>query len=126
MSKLKFLIVSGFSESLVNFRFDLIISLISAGYEVHAAAPDFYSNPTVVKKLESVGVVVHPIKLDRIGFNPFKDLLSIISLYFLMRSIKPDVFFGYTVKPVIFGSFSAWLSGVPRRFALISGLGRFF
>ena len=43
-----------------------------------------------------------------------------------MRRVKPDYSLGYTIKPVIYGSLAASLSGVPRRFALITGLGYAF
>jgi glycosyltransferase involved in cell wall biosynthesis len=33
---------------------------------------------------------------------------------------------GYTIKPVIYGTLAAWLARVPRRFALITGLGYAF
>lgn len=33
---------------------------------------------------------------------------------------------GYNIKPVIYGSLAVWLSSMPRRFALITGLGYAF
>jgi glycosyltransferase involved in cell wall biosynthesis len=43
-----------------------------------------------------------------------------------MRRVKPTFVLGYTVKPVIYGSLAGWLASVPRRFALITGLGYAF
>ncbi|WP_297099318.1 glycosyltransferase family 4 protein [Thermomonas sp.] len=44
----------------------------------------------------------------------------------LMRKLRPHVTLPYTIKPVIYGSLAAWLAGVPRRFALVTGLGYAF
>ena len=33
---------------------------------------------------------------------------------------------GYTIKPVIYGTIAAWLARVPRRLAMITGLGYVF
>jgi glycosyltransferase involved in cell wall biosynthesis len=43
-----------------------------------------------------------------------------------MRRIRPDVVLAYTIKPVIYGSLAAAVAGVPRRFALVTGLGYAF
>lgn len=43
-----------------------------------------------------------------------------------MIRIKPQAVLGYTVKPVIYGLLAAQLAGVPRRYALITGLGYSF
>jgi glycosyltransferase involved in cell wall biosynthesis len=43
-----------------------------------------------------------------------------------MRAVRPDAVLGYTIKPVIYGTIAARLARVPRRFALITGLGYAF
>ena len=43
-----------------------------------------------------------------------------------MRRTQPDVVLAYTIKPVIYGTLAAWLVGVSRRYALITGLGYAF
>jgi glycosyltransferase involved in cell wall biosynthesis len=55
--------------------------------------------------------------------NPCSDLLSLATYISLFRNLRPDVYFGYTAKPVIYGVLAAWLAGVPRRVAMITGLG---
>jgi glycosyltransferase involved in cell wall biosynthesis len=49
-----------------------------------------------------------------------------LELFRLMRSLKPDAMLAYTVKPVVYGLLAARLAGVPKRFALITGLGYAF
>jgi glycosyltransferase involved in cell wall biosynthesis len=42
------------------------------------------------------------------------------------KTLEAKGLVGYTIKPVIYGSLAAWLSGVPQRFALVTGLGYAF
>ncbi|XKH59511.1 glycosyltransferase family 4 protein [Halomonas sediminis] len=125
-SNRRFLLVSGSSNSLVNFRGPLVQALIKAGLEVHAAAPGLGDAPTTRRKLEDWGVVTHDIPMQRTGLNPWRDLVTLQALYRLMRSIRPEAVLGYTIKPVVYGLLAAWLAKVPKRYALITGLGYAF
>lgn len=122
----KFLLIAGYPGSLLNFREPLLRALLAEGLEVHVAAPDLPANSVVRQQLEALGVHVHEVALRRTGMNPLADLATVYHLWRLMRRIKPDYSLGYTIKPVIYGSLAAWLAGVPRRFALITGLGYAF
>lgn len=125
MSK-TFLLIGGYPDSLLNFRGPLLRALLAQGLEVHVAAPDLPAGSMIRQRLESLGVHVHEAALKRTGTNPFADLVTVYSLWRLMRRVRPDYVLGYTIKPVIYGSFAAWLAGVPGRFALITGLGYAF
>ena len=65
-----FLLIASFPDSLINFRGALIESLISAGCEVHVAAPGLGGAPEISSKLRSLGVTIHNIPLQRVGMNP--------------------------------------------------------
>jgi glycosyltransferase involved in cell wall biosynthesis len=123
---MKFLLIASYPDSLLNFREDLIVALQARGLIVHVAAPDFLINNPLRKELESKGIIAHHIPLQRTGMNPWQDFLSLLHLFRLMLCICPDFVLAYTVKPVIYGSLAAWLAKVPRRFALITGLGYAF
>lgn len=120
---MKFLLVASFASSLIGFRKPLIIALLERGLEVHVAAPELLDNQVVMTELTRLGVIPHGISMQRTGINPVADTKALISLYSLMREIKPDYMMGYTIKPVIYGTLAAWLARVPKRFALITGLG---
>src|SRR5690606_18333058 len=122
----KFLLIAGFPDSLINFRGPLLCELLAKGLEVHVVAPDLPNHSAVRQQLEAWGVYVHQVTLKRTGMNPLVDLVTALQLWCLMRRIKPDYTLGYTIKPAIYGSFAAWLSGVPNRFSLITGLGYVF
>jgi glycosyltransferase involved in cell wall biosynthesis len=123
---MKILVVAGLADSLVNFRGDLIKSLLAKGCEVHVAAPDLYQNETTALTLSAWGAKPHQAKMNRTGRNPFSDLLALWGLWQLMRQVRPQLVLGYTIKPVIFGTIAAWFAGVPKRVALITGLGYAF
>lgn len=123
---MKFLLIAGLAESLTNFRGPLIAALQAKGLEVHVAAPDMPAESPLRAQLVALGLSVHCIPMGRTGTNPVADLRSIVAMWALMRRLKPDFVLGYTIKPVIYGSLAAWVACVPRRFALITGLGYAF
>ncbi|CAN7356793.1 glycosyltransferase family 4 protein [Variovorax paradoxus] len=123
---MKFLLIASLAESLINFRGPLIAALQARGFQVHVAAPDLPESNPVRRQLQAAGVVVHDVAMRRTGTNPAADLQTLWSLWRLMRRLRPEHVLGYTIKPVIYGSLAAWLAGVPRRFALVTGLGYTF
>lgn len=126
MSKEIFLLVASFPESLIKFRGPLIDALLAAGQEVHVAVPCLEPTGSVAIALTDKGVRVHGISLRRTGLNPLRDVGLVLSLIFLIWRLRPQAVLGYTVKPVIYGSIAAWVTGVKHRFALVTGLGYAF
>ena len=112
--------------SILKFRGKLIAALKNARFEIHIAAPEFDSYLEEREQLEALGYVVHDIPMQRTGTNPLGDTKALVSLYLLMKFIKPDYMLAYTIKPVIYGSLAAKMARVPHRFALITGLGYAF
>ncbi len=95
--------------NLINFRSGLISSLVEQGYEVIAVAP-FDEYATQLSTLECRFI---PLPMDNKGTNPGRDLLLLVRFFNLMRSERPDVFLGYTVKPNIYGSLAANALRIP-------------
>ena len=126
MAAQRFLLIAGFADSLLGFRGPLIAALQAQGLQVHVAAPGLAVGSAARAQLQAQGLTVHDIPLHRTGQNPLADLRSLWALWRLMRRVRPQYVLGYTIKPVIYGSLAAWLAGVPRRFALITGLGYAF
>ncbi|KUE87895.1 glycosyl transferase [Cupriavidus necator] len=123
---MRFLMIASFAESLIAFRGPLMEALQEKGLEMHVAAPDMPVGHSIRAALESRGVVVHHVPLERNGKNPLADARTLLALHRLMRRVRPDCVMCYTIKPVIYGMLAAWLARVPRRFALITGLGYAF
>jgi glycosyltransferase involved in cell wall biosynthesis len=122
--RLRIVVLGSKADSLVRFRGHLLKSLVDMGHEVYACAPD--ENETISKRLMALGVRYRKIILERTGVNPFADLRTIINLYREFRRISPDIFLGYTIKPVIYGSIAAKLSGIDHIHSMITGLGYAF
>jgi glycosyltransferase involved in cell wall biosynthesis len=123
---MKFLIISSFLPSVLNFRGKLLEAIHQQGYEIHIIAPDLISFSAEHEKLLDLGYFVHDVSMQRTGTNPVADLKTLGSMYTLIKKIKPDYVLSYTIKPVIYGTLAAWLAKVPTRYALITGLGYAF
>jgi len=117
------LMVGGLASSLHNFRGTLIVDMIARGHDVHVAAPGLCRDAATRAWLEAVGATCHDIELSRVGLSPVADARSLLVLTRLMRQLRPGLFIGYTVKPVIWGLIAAGWARVPRRVGLITGLG---
>jgi len=120
----RILVLGGLAESLVNFRGELLREMVRLGHEVIACAPD--ASPGIQQAILDMGVKYRHVEINRTGMNLLHDFRTIGKLVSLFREIKPDVFFGYTVKPVIYGSLAAKIAGVPGVFSMITGLGYVF
>lgn len=121
---MKVLVVGNIAQSLVNFRGPLLHEMVERGHEVTAVGPE--DDAHYAEELRALGVTYRVVPLERASFNPLADLRFIRALAQLMRELRPDVFLGYTIKPVIYGNIAAGLTRVPSRSALITGLGYAF
>jgi len=123
---MNFLIICSFLPSVLNFRGKLLEVIHQQGYEIHIIAPDLASFPAEHESLLDLDYCVHEVPMQRTGTNPASDLKTLLSMYALIKKIKPDYVLSYTIKPVIYGTLAAWLAKVPNRYALITGLGYAF
>jgi glycosyltransferase involved in cell wall biosynthesis len=117
-------IISNQAFSLLNFRGPLIADMITKGHEVLALAPDYDENTK--SAVEALGAEPVNYSLSRTGMNLVRDITDTLRLALILRRRKPEITLGYAIKPVIYGMLAAWLAQVPRRFAMIEGLGYVF
>ena len=103
-------VVANSAWNIVNFRRNLIVSLIERNYSVYIIAPYEEEYKLIV---ESLGCFFVPIELDNKGTNPIKDIQFMRSLYNLYSNIKFDIVLHFTVKPNIYGSFASYLASIP-------------
>ena len=118
---MKVAVISNDAFGLLNFRGPLLLELRRRGHDVVAFAPDIDA-PTNAA-LAAMGVRSVEYKLARTGLNPLRDMATMLQLRSLLRRHRPDVSLSCFIKPVIYGTVAAWLAGVPRRYAMIEGLG---
>jgi glycosyltransferase involved in cell wall biosynthesis len=95
-----------------------------AGHRVVVFAPD--NDPEAAATLKGWGVEFLRVRLQRTGMNPLRDCAFLLAFTNLLRRTRPDVFFACNIKSVIYGLLAARLVRVPRRYALITGLGYAF
>lgn len=118
----KIMMIAPKTESLVNFRGDLIKDIREKGYDVVVVVPedersDFFKENQVKIRL---------VNLKKNSFSVFNVLTYYRTLKKIIKVEQPDKVFSYTVKPVIFGSMAAKKAGVGEIYSLICGLGLLF
>ncbi len=101
-----------------NFRLELVERLIADGHEVHISSP--YGER--IDDLVKLGAIYHEIKIARHGTNPVTDSVLIWNYIKLLKQVKPDIVFSYTIKPNIYGGLACRLMNVPQ-VANVTGLG---
>lgn len=79
-----------------------------------------------VSTITGAGFDWYPIKVDRGGMSPIRDLETVVSLYRLYSRLRPDIVYHVTNKPILYGTFAARMAGVPKVVNAVSGLGHLF
>ena len=100
--------------NIANFRAGLVSGLAANGYRVVVAAPGASGGPDQVD-----------IAIDRSGLNPLRDALLMLAYRRLLGQVRPAAYLGFTIKPNIYGSIAARLTGIPS-IPNVSGLGTAF
>lgn len=121
---MKVAIISNLAPTLINFRGPLIAEMVRRGHQVLAFAPDHDAETR--RALEQLGAVPVDYVMSRAGINPLRDTAAVVKLVLLLRQHRPDTCFAYFIKPVIYGTLAARLAGVPRRYAMMEGMGFVF
>jgi glycosyltransferase involved in cell wall biosynthesis len=76
--------------------------------------------------IRSHGLRLIPIELSRKGVNPFQELKLVWLLYRIYRREQPHIVHQVAIKPVLYGTLAARLSGVPGIVNAMAGLGFLF
>ncbi len=116
-------IVTNSTWTVYNFCLHFVKRFRLAGYRVMVIAPvDEY-----IEYLQDSYFVRHiPLRhLKQHGVNPARELLLVHELYRIYRKEKPDIVLHFGIKPNIYGSLAARLSGVPA-ISTVMGLGYTF
>lgn len=101
-----------------NFRLELVERLLEDGYEVHISSP--YGER--IDDLVKLGCHYHDIHMERHGMNPVSEYKLFKAYKTLLKEVEPDMIFGYTIKPNIWGALAAQSKDIPF-VANITGLG---
>ncbi len=104
----------------LSHRLPLARAARKSGYTVCIAGP------AEQKKLLSDEFDFYELPLSRAGKTLGKEFHTLVSIYKLMRKLKPDLVHLITIKPVLYGGLASRLAGVPAVIAAVSGLGAVF
>ena len=115
------LILANSSWNIVNFRTELVNSLIDEGYRVHACCPRDDSTD----ELQKLGVNFIGVKIARGGVNPFYEVILLVRYILLFLKIRPDFVLSFTIKPNIYGGIACRILGL-KCIQNITGLGSSF
>lgn len=121
---MKIAIVGTVASSVFGFRLPFIRLLLEEGHDVFVFSIDF--NQEQKGLLVELGVTPVDYNITRSGKNPFLMFSEIKELKSKLLEVNPDVFFGYFLKPVLFGGIAAKLANIPKRIGLIEGLGQVY
>ena len=125
----KICLIANAGFTVVNFRSELIQMLLERGCEVVVICPaecTLMEGRNVGSELKGLGAKHIPVTFSRSGINPISEIRLLAVLFYLLRKEKPDVVLNYTIKPTIYGSIAAKLSGVKYIASNITGLGYIF
>lgn len=103
-------------------RLPLALAARDAGYDV-AVVTNVNEHADVIRR---AGIRLIPFDLSRKGMNPASELAVLARLVALYRKEKPDIVHQVAMKPVLYGSLAARLSGVSRVVNALAGLGYIF
>ena len=121
--KKKICIVASYAPSILNFRKELVIELAKT-CDVYVCAP--FTDAAIQKKIEALGIICLHVQMSAETLNPFVNIKYLHALFTHFKKIKPNIVLGYTIKPVIWGSFAAKFARVSYVSSMITGLGYSF
>lgn len=104
--------------AIYNFRLEIVERFLADGNEVHISSP--YGDR--IDDLIKLGVKFHDINMSRHGMNPKEELKLLNAYKKLIKEVNPDICFGFTIKPNIYGALASAKYNVPF-VANITGLG---
>lgn len=118
----KILLICNESNTVVNFRKELIQFLQEREYQISVIAGDSLRE----KEIRDLGVDFYCVKFKNRSKNPFGMLKTKQAFQKIVKLIKPDIVFTFQLKPNILGLPAARKAGVVKRFAMVEGIGDSF
>jgi glycosyltransferase involved in cell wall biosynthesis len=106
----------------LSHRLPIALEAQRQGYQVHVAT----GLTDKLDELQRHCLVVHPLALDRSSTGLGSAWRTIVELWKLFRTVRPDVVHLVTIKPVLLGGLVSRLAGLPAVVVAVSGLGFVF
>jgi glycosyltransferase involved in cell wall biosynthesis len=103
-------------------RRDLARIALDAGYEVTIAT----RVTAHAERIRQEGFHLVPIMMLRESRNPLRELMMFLELVQVYRRVCPQIVQHVAMKPVLYGSFAAWVTRIPAVINVFGGLGYAF
>ncbi|MFA7268815.1 MAG: glycosyltransferase family 4 protein [Sterolibacterium sp.] len=101
---------------------DRAVAARTAGYRVSVATRvDRHG-----ERITAHGLGLIPLRLERRGINPLRELRAVAELLRIYRSSKPDIVHHVALKPILYGTLAAKMAGVPHIVNAPVGMGYAF
>jgi glycosyltransferase involved in cell wall biosynthesis len=120
MSKLLFFIAEDWY--FCSHRLPLAREAIKAGFDV-TLLTHVTSHADVIR---SAGIKLIPLAMKRSSINPILELAIIVQVIRSYRSVQPDIVHNVAMKPVLYGSIAALITGIPCVVNALAGMGYLF
>lgn len=120
--KKKILYVVNDIDFFISHRLQIANKMHSLGYDVYLAGNKNNLNNNVYLKDFNIKY----LNLDRSSLNIFKNFFTLINLFKIIYSIKPNIIHLITLKPIIFGAFINFFIKPDKLICSITGLGNIF
>ncbi len=115
---MRILILANSDIGLYKFRKELIEALLSLKHEVYISLPQ----GEFIDRLVEMGCHFIETEISRHGVNPITDFLLYMKYKSMLKEIKPEIVFTYTIKPNVYGGMACQACRVPY-LANVTGLG---
>ena len=115
---MRILILANSDIGLYKFRKELIEALLSLKHEVYISLPQ----GEFIDRLVEMGCHFIDTNISRHGVNPITDFLLYRKYKSMLKEIKPDIVFTYTIKPNVYGGMACQACKIPY-LANVTGLG---
>ena len=95
---MRILLVANKDITLYLFRKEFIEKLVEKNYEVFILCP----NGEKLEYFRKFGITIINYQLERRGMNPFNEIKVIRKFRKVLKSVRPDFVFTYTIKPNLY------------------------
>lgn len=115
---MKVLLLANNSGGVFKFRRELLEALVAHNHEVYISVPkgDYLS------EIRQIGCKIIETEISRHGTNPITDFALVIKYRSIIKAVKPEIVFSYTIKPNVYGGIACQLCKIPY-VSNVTGLG---
>jgi glycosyltransferase involved in cell wall biosynthesis len=106
----------------VSHRLPIAIESIKKGFDVYLITKKGAKS----KLIESHGIKIVNININRGEISPISDLILLINLIFILKKIKPNILHTVAMKPILYGNIASFILGIPHCISSFAGLGYIF